>query len=148
MRGMYYFHKRITIESIEPGSNERPIVVYSEKCTKSVERMPPDEYIKFDWHHNLADAIKRVENREILPEDAYMNIPEVPHLKVYYDYKSGCAAVHYYGHAISGLLAPNRKYAVLVRYDEYVPTLEEMMSKPFDEVVKYAIACKETIERK
>ncbi len=147
MRGMYYFYKTITIESIEPGSNERPLLICREKCSMPVDRMPSDDYIKFDWHCSLADAIKRVENREMLPEDAFMNIPEVSRLKIFYDYGTNCATVNYRGRKINGLLS-NHKYAVLVRYSEYVPTLEEMMNKPFDEVVKYAIACRETIERK
>ncbi len=135
---MYYVNQFITIVPADENINEYPIKVSCSNLTDIKFSMPQNYEVTFNWSANLGNVIKQVDECKVQPEVAYMKIPEVPELEIYYDPKTGCATVHYNGFKKIGLLAPHREYKVLVEYEEYIPKLSDMMGKPFDEVVAYA----------
>lgn len=135
---MYYVNRCITIVPADETINEYPIKVSCANLSEPEFSMPNNYEATFNWSDNLGNVIKQVDNCEVQPEVAYMQIPEVPNLEICYDPKTGCATVHYHGFKTSGLLAPHREYKVLVEYEEYIPKFSDMLNKPFSEVVAYA----------
>lgn len=137
---MFYVTRQITILPVDESVNEHPIKIETKKLEDTMSYIPPVKEVEFDWSESLGNIISKVEAGECQAELAYLTLHEVPGLEIYYDVKTGFATVHYNGFQIRGHLLAARKYKVVIMHTEYIPTLCDMMDKPFDEVIKYADA--------